>query len=137
MSEHAPSGRAATGRSDALGVADRLFRSIEAGQVDDVREIYAPDAVIWHNHDGVEQGCDENLRTLEWVTRNITGLRYERVRRSATDDGFVQQHVLRGTNPAGVEVEMPACIVATVVDGRITRLEEYLDSRHVEAFTRR
>jgi ketosteroid isomerase-like protein len=32
-------------------------------------------------------------------------------------------------------VEIPACLVVTCDDGRITRLEEYLDSAHVARLT--
>jgi ketosteroid isomerase-like protein len=69
---------------------------------------------------------------LGWVTTHIQALRYEDVRCQATADGFVQQHVLRGTVGAGVEIAIPACIVTTIRDGRITRLDEYLDSAHVK-----
>jgi ketosteroid isomerase-like protein len=119
--------------SDALAVADRLFAAIEAGDVDAVREVYDPAVEVWHNTDRAVQGREENLATLGWVVRNLGGLRYTDVRRSATDDGFVQRHVLIATNRAGRRVEVPACIVATVRDGRITRLDEYLDSAAVNA----
>jgi ketosteroid isomerase-like protein len=118
--------------ADALAVADRLFRAIEAGRIDVVGALYATDAVIWHNHDGVEQTPEENLRTLRWLVDNLTGVRYTDIRRSVTATGFVQQHVLCVTTRAGTHVELPACIVAAVEDGRITRLEEYLDSRHID-----
>jgi ketosteroid isomerase-like protein len=39
--------------------------------------------------------------------------------------------VLVVTNRAGRRVEVPACIVATVHDGRITRIDEYFDSAAV------
>jgi len=121
--------------SGALDIADRLFTAIEAGRVDLVRELYAADAVIWHNHDGVEQSAEENLRTLSWIVDNLTGVRYTQIRRSVTDTGFVQQHVLHATNRAGAQIEVPACMVVRVEDGQITRLEEYLDSRHVDLVT--
>jgi ketosteroid isomerase-like protein len=111
----------------ALEVAERLFTALEAGDVEAVRALYAPEARVWHNFDGVEQTVEENLRTLAWFARNVPGRRYEEVRRQATATGFVQQHVLRGTAPGG-KLEMPACIVATVVDGKITRIDEYLDT---------
>jgi uncharacterized protein len=123
--------------SEALDVADRLFTAIEAGRVDLVRELYATDAVIWHNHDGVEQSAEENLRTLSWIVDNLTGVRYTEVRRSVIDTGFVQQHVLRATNRAGAQVQVPACMVVRLENGRITRIEEYLDSRHVDLVTAR
>lgn len=117
--------------TDPLTVADRLFGAIEAGDVDAVRDLYAPAAEIWHNTDGVVQTPEQNLRTLAWVVQHLRDRSYDDVRRSATDDGFVQQHVLRATTADGRRVELPACIVCTVVDGRITRLDEYLDSAHV------
>jgi ketosteroid isomerase-like protein len=115
----------------SLELAQRLFAAIENGDADSVREIYAPGCEIWHNTDGATQTVDENLRTLRWVIRNIAGLRYEEARRHETPTGFVQQHVLRGAAPSGEPLEVPACIVCKVENGRITRLEEYLDSAHL------
>jgi|ERR1700687_859077 len=111
-----------------LQIAARLIDAVTAGNVDHLRDIYAPDAVIWHNNDGITQSVDENLAVLRWVVKNITNLRYEDIRRHATPTGFVEQHVLRGTLPNGSALSLPACIVCTVKDGRITRLDEYFDS---------
>ncbi len=121
-----------TARDEISAIADRLFSAIEAGDLDAVRSIYADDAVIWHNNDEVEQRVDENLRTLRWVVTNLQHRRYTDVRRWLTAEGFVQQHVLRVTNRAGVEVALPVCLAVRVADGRITRIDEYLDSRHVD-----
>ncbi|MEO6317809.1 MAG: nuclear transport factor 2 family protein [Acidimicrobiales bacterium] len=116
---------------DALEVARRLFAAVEAGDVGAVRDLYADDAVVWHNSDGVAQTRDENLRTLSWVVEHLTDRRYEEVTCQPTPGGFVQQHVLRATGPTGRPVEVPACLVAAVVDGKITRIDEYLDSAHL------
>jgi ketosteroid isomerase-like protein len=118
---------------DHLVLAARLIAAIIAGDIEAVRNIYAPNAVIWHNHDGREQSVAENLRTLEWVMKHISNLRYEDIRRHRTETGFVQQHVLRGTARNGHEINIPACLVCTVADGRITRLDEYFDSAHLTA----
>jgi uncharacterized protein len=119
--------------ADPLEIADRLFTAIEAGDIDAVTAVYDPAIEVWHNTDGAVQRRDENLATLAWVVRNLSGLRYTEVRRSRTDDGFVQRHVLVATNRAGRRVEVPTCIVATVRDGRIMRLDEYLDSAAIAA----
>jgi hypothetical protein len=50
------------------------------------------------------------------------------IRRFAAPDGFVQQHVLVGDATYG-RLELPAMIRFWVADGRITRLEEYVDTR--------
>jgi ketosteroid isomerase-like protein len=114
--------------SQHLDVAGRFFAAIAAGDFEAIRSIYADDAVIWHNDDSKEQDPGQNLRVLRWVVRNVRDLRYEEIRRQETADGFVQQHVLRGIAPNGEQLEIAACIVCTVADGRITRLDEYLDS---------
>jgi ketosteroid isomerase-like protein len=114
--------------SDHLELAERLFKAIEAGDIDTVEEIYAPDAEIWHNTDSLVQAPADNARTLTWITTNLRDMAYTQVKRSATEDGFVQQHVLVLTNRAGQRVEIPACIVVRIADGRITRLDEYIDS---------
>lgn len=121
-------------RADAepVAVAGRLFAAIEAGDLDAVGHLYAPDVVVWHNTDGRSQNREENLRTLRWVMDHLTDLRYDEVRCEATVSGFVQRHVLRATGPHGEAVEVPACLVAAVSDGHITRIDEYLDSAHLD-----
>ena len=116
---------------EVLALADRFFAAIPVGDLETVRAIYAPDAVIWHNNDRAEQTVAQNLAVLEWLTKNVTGIRYDDVRRHVTPSGFVQQHVLRGRAANCKPFELPACILCTVVDGRITRLDEYLDSAQV------
>ncbi len=120
-------------RSDV--VAQRLFEAIETGDVGAVRDLYAQDAVIWHNTDGIEQTAEQNLATLAWVVENLAERRYEDISRSITDRGFVQQHTMRWTKADGTRAELPACIVATCSDGLITRIDEYLDSAHVARIT--
>ena len=117
---------------DRLQLAERLFAAITAGNVDAVRNIYASDAVIWHNNDNNSQNVDQNLAVLGWVVKHVKDVRYEEIRRQATETGFVQQHVLRGIAPNGQPLEIAACIVCVVEDGRITRLDEYLDSAQLK-----
>jgi ketosteroid isomerase-like protein len=113
----------------SLEIADRLFKAIERGDVGAIGELYAPQTKIWHNFDGVEQSVDENLAVLKWVIANIAEIAYTEIKRQPTPTGFVQQHVLRGRmKSSGKEVAIPACIVCIVEGGRITRLDEYLDS---------
>jgi ketosteroid isomerase-like protein len=115
--------------SDHLAIADRLFTAIAAGDIDTVRAVYAPNARIWHNFDDADQPAEQNLKVLRWVVATVKDLRYDDVRRLPTPEGFVQQHVLRGT-VNGTPLAIPACIIATLRDGRITRLDEYIDSAH-------
>ena len=106
----------------------RFFAAIEVGDLATLREIYAPDALIWHNDDLLEQPVEDNLKVLAGLHRAVSGLRYDVVRRAVTDDGVIQQHVLRGSLPNGAEVALHAAMYLQVRDGHITRIEEYLDS---------
>jgi uncharacterized protein len=106
----------------------RFFAALEGGDIETVREIYAPDAVIWHNDDLIEQPVEENLKTLQGLHRTVSGLHYEIIRRVPAADGVLQQHVLRGHLKGGAEVELHAAMYLQVRDGHITRIEEYLDS---------
>jgi len=109
-------------------IGDRLVAAIAAGDVEGVRAIYAPDAQIWHNFDQRDQAPDENLLTLVDLHRRASNLQYTEIRRFVAPGGFVQQHVLTGVAKGG-PLKMPAMIRFWVEAGRITRLEEYLDTR--------
>jgi ketosteroid isomerase-like protein len=121
-----------TTANDTNMLADRFMRAIETGDIQAVRACYAPDARIWHNNDGLEQTVDENARVLAWVARHLSGRRYEIKSRHIFDGGYVQQHVLHGTLRNGKPFSMPACLVVTVTNGRIARLDEYLDSAQTQ-----
>jgi ketosteroid isomerase-like protein len=109
-------------------LADRLFAAIEAGDPDTVAQLYAPDATVWHNFDQLDQSREQNVATLGWLCRRVPERRYEEIRRVITPDGFVQQHVLRGTMSDGAALEVPAMMRVYCADGHITRIEEYLDT---------
>jgi uncharacterized protein len=116
--------------SEALEVAERFFRAIETGDLAAVQDIYADDAEIWHNFDGVAQSKSDNLKVLAWMIRAIPQRRYRVLRREPIPSGFLQQHVLE-LQRDGATFDMPACIVAQVRAGKMVRLDEYLDSAHV------
>lgn len=109
-------------------LADRFFAAVEAGDFDTVRALYDPAAVIWHNDDLVEQGVEDNLAVLRGLHRTVTGIRYEIVRRATLPDGVLQQHVLHGRLPDGREFALHAAMYLRTENGRITRIDEYLDS---------
>ena len=112
---------------DISSLANRFFAAIEMGDIAGVAAIYADDAVVWHNNDQREQTVVENLAVLSWLVDHVADRSYDNVRRVVLGDGFVQQHVLRGT-AAGGELELPAMMRVWVSNHRITRLDEYLDT---------
>jgi ketosteroid isomerase-like protein len=125
-----------TTQTEAL--ADLLVGSIMSGDIATLRErVYHPDVVIWHNFDQVEQGLEDNMKVMAWMAKRLDAMSYDEIRRQVTPTGYVQQHVLRGTAADGTKIEVPACLVVTITDGKISRLDEYLDTAQVAALTRR
>ena len=116
-------------------LADRLLAAITAGDPDAMRSIYAPDAALWHNFDQRDQTVEENLLSLADLHRRLRNIRYIDIRRFVSPGGFVQQHVLVGDAKYG-PLRMPAIIRFWVTDGRISRLEEYLDTRQATVMYR-
>ena len=108
--------------------AKRFVAAIQAGDTATVRDCYAPDAKIWHNSDGVEQTVDQNMKVLDWFIRTLPDRNYRVLRVEALPDGFLQQHVLEATMPDGSTWAMDACVVVRMKDGKIVRLDEYIDS---------
>ena len=114
---------------DAL--VSRFFTAIEAGDLVGFDSCYSDDAVVWHNYDRHRHRKELNVAVLGWLREQVPDLHYEEVRRTILADGFVQQHVLRGTTRQGAAVDIPAMMRGWCADGRITRIDEYLDSLHL------
>lgn len=117
-------------RHPHIQLLDRILAAALAGDGSDLYEVYAPDAVIWHNHDDREQTVAQNVRLLERIPQWVSDREYADRRIQVFDGGVVQQHVLKGTRiSTGEKIALHACVVIQVNDsGQITRLDEYIDS---------
>jgi ketosteroid isomerase-like protein len=120
-----------TAATDELATA--FFAAFERGDLDAVREIYAPSVEIWDNVTGRTQTRDQNLKLLRFFTGRVAERRYEVLARDFFPGGFVQRHVLHGKLASGELVAAPVCLVVYVSGGRIDRLFEYLDAASVRA----
>ena len=110
----------------AWEVAREWLPAFVAGRRADER-VYAPDVSTWHNVGEWEAP----IRTTPSRRRRIEAgadLSVQDVKCRIFDGGFVVQAVTVGTSGDGQAVRVPTCLVVTVVDGRITRFEEYADS---------
>ena len=65
-----------------MDIAERTFKAIEEGDVDAVRDVYASEAVIWHNFNQVEQDVEENLQVLRSMVATLKERSYGDIRRS-------------------------------------------------------
>ena len=119
--------------NEATEVARKFVAALNVADADAVREAYAPDARIWHNFDDKSQTVDENIETMHWVHSKLSKLDYDVQRLMPIPGGFLQQHILRGTLASGDAFAMHACVICKVENGRITELEEYLETGQARA----
>lgn len=107
-------------------VAERFFAAAEAGDEATLIELYSPDVRVWHSRDSAETDLNENLELLKIWWSRAHDIEYELVRRFYGDNGWMQQHIARGTLADGGRLEIPVSFVALVDDdGKIVRIEEY------------
>lgn len=109
-------------------IADRLFATIERGDVAELAAMWADDVVVWRLGGGRERDKSRALAVIEWFVAVTAERRYEVIDRRIFDGGFVQQHRLHVRGKSGGAVEFRACLVVLVGrNGLITRIDEYLD----------
>lgn len=114
---------------EAFAVAQDFFTAISAGDQARVRDIYADDVVVWHNTDKAEKGKAASMATIEWLFDNIADFHYVDVKNIAIPGGVLRQHTCKGVVKAtGQKIDLAVAVMAYVRDGKIVRLEEYLDS---------
>ena len=109
-------------------LAKRFFDAVENGDPATLEAIYDPKVEIWHNTDRLTVTREDNIKVLKAFIEKAPKRRYTDRRLIAYPGGFVQQHLLIAEQPNGKVLELPACLVCAVENGRITRLDEYFDS---------
>lgn len=113
---------------------DRLVIAVESSDADALRAAFAPDAIIWQGHDGTEHSVQDISARLAGPAPALVDRAYVDRHVFVFANGVAQSHTLRATRrETGERVEMHAVLVCTVVDGLISRLEEYLDPAALSA----
>lgn len=108
----------------ALAVLEVLATG-DAGAAD---HVLAPDAVLWHNDGTGEAPARDGFAGAAGLHQMVEGLRVDVLMAEPLPGGAVMRFEVRGTvTSTGAELCARNCMFATVVDGRITRVDEYLD----------
>jgi len=114
---------------DELTAVAALFEAIENKNPDAVEKLYHDDVQVWHNFSNVAQNKTENIQVLSALCENVPKINYDVIERVALENGRVlQRHTLRAETESGEQVLIPACMLLEVRDGKIARIDEYLDS---------
>jgi 4-carboxymuconolactone decarboxylase len=126
-------------RGDAAATHARWLEANRAGDGDAQLSLYRDDVDIWQAWTHESHPLEDVRRSMRWMDRHVEGLRLENVRCTLTEDGWVQRHTMCGTSrDNGESFAVEACMVVTIDDeGRIARIEEFIDLGQLEPLLRR
>ncbi len=110
----------------ALGL--KMMKAAEAGDMALVRACYTDDAMLWLNTRRTAISIDDHIKMVQAMRGRASNIRYIDIRITPFAGGFVMQHLVLGDLPDGQALNIPACFVVKVRDGKIAYREEYIDS---------
>ena len=108
-------------------LARALFAGLAGGDDEKVRALCSANMTATQNH-GPVMSVDDLLQFNSAVQKVVNDFHYDEAVRTATEDGFVEEHKVCGTLPDGSKMSLAACVVGRVQDAKVTQLREYVDS---------
>ncbi len=108
-------------------IIDRFFGSTQPCDTAALRDCLTEDAIVWHSFDRKAMRPDDVVKTWEVMATAYPERGVTDVRRQQTPNVYVQQHLFVVRGKDGVRKAWPVCVVVQVRDGRIARLDEYID----------
>lgn len=109
-------------------VIDRLFDALSAGDLDAAGACFAPNGIVWHSFDRIEQDRAAMVEGWRGLVAGFPERSFVDAWRAPIPGGFVQRHLMVGVTGTGARLAWPVCIFVTVgEDGLIERLDEYID----------
>ena len=108
----------------ALAVLEVLATG-DPGAADHVLD---PDAVLWHNDGSGEVPARHGFAGARAIHEIVEGLQVDVLLAEPIPGGAVMRFEVRGqVRSTGRELRACNCMFATVVEGRLTRIDEYID----------
>lgn len=108
-------------------ILDRFFGSMQPCDIAALRDCLTEDAVVWHSFDRKTMAPDDVAKTWEGMATAYSERGVTDVRRQQTATGYVQQHLFVVRGKDGARKAWPVCVVTQLKDGKIARLDEYID----------
>jgi len=108
-------------------VPERFVNALRTFDADAVAELLAPDGTRWLNVGDSTRTAAEVVEITRLESTLVGSSTLDVRHLASTEDGFVLQLVFAGTTRSGADFSIPICIVARVVDGRISHYDEYAD----------
>ncbi len=121
-------------QDDIDTLAENFAAALTAGDIEAMGRLFTPDFCIWYNFSDATLDRAQAMAFFQSYFTTVK-VRFREIRRLPTPTGWVQQHRVDADGPDGFHIEgLPALIVFTVEDGRIARIEEYIDSAQTPGF---
>ena len=121
-------------RIDLSGTADALKHSFDTGDRGPWQALMAPGCINWHNFDKREV-LSEELEGAGALRDLVGDLTTEIVQHETFPAGQLIRIVIKGTvTSTGRALDAHNCIVLTVGDHGITRIDDFVDPAFGEAF---
>ena len=112
---------------ESADLAKRFAGLIARGEIA-AEGLYAEGGLGWHNFDELWAPIEEAPQRMGAVRTVVPDFHAEDIVTHPWPGGFAVEYAFVGTSVRGQSVRIVGCIVATVADGRITRLKEYVDT---------
>lgn len=106
----------------------RFFDAIEARDAGAVAALYHDDLQFWFNASGKTSTKAESLAAMTAGNARHRRRTYNDRIVHVFPGGFVMQYTLNITHHDGAQTALFPCVVALCHDGKILRLDEYIDS---------
>ncbi len=111
-----------------LAVAEAYRAATATNDASLLRAVHEPDALTWHNVDGLSVSVDDSVRALAWLHDRVPDLQLEDVATTPTASGFVVRGTMTGTAPGGPLLLRSCVVVDLSAAGKVARATAYLDS---------
>jgi ketosteroid isomerase-like protein len=112
----------------------RFTQAMTEPKLDLLESMITDDFVIWYNFSNTQRTREEVLPFFHAYFPTVN-VRFDAIRLTATETGWVQQHVVNADGPDGFTIRnMHACLVFTLAGEKIARLDEYIDSAQSGGF---
>ena len=124
-------------QSETRELCNRFFDAYQDRRVDELAKIYSDDCIVWHNVFGKDTSGKDNLAALPKSYEGQRRRTYNDRQIDVFEGGFVIRYTLHGVQHSGHRGALWICIVGLCRDGKITRIDEYMDSGKFAAWAGR
>ena len=119
-------------REDLENLTGEFFAAITRRDWEDALERIHPEGRARQNIAAEEVNARDLLTSMRGLVESLAAFAYENPRRIVSDSAVVEQHDVRMTRKDGEDIVFDICVLLRFdADGKIVRIDEYLDSAPV------